>query len=164
MQKSRKIGMLAAAALLAAAGWVGPAVAAGEVVKVSATETTADMDPTLTLGMATGGDMSKATMFLKATPATVPAGEVTFELSNASKTLIHEMVVSTAIDPTKPLPYNANENRVDEDAAGHLGEVAEIDPGKTGSVTLTLKPGTYLLYCNVPGHYMAGMWTIVTVN
>ena len=35
-----------------------------------------------------------------------------------------------------------------------LGEVSELDPGKSGTLTLTIKPGKYLLVCNVPGHYV----------
>jgi uncharacterized cupredoxin-like copper-binding protein len=45
-----------------------------------------------------------------------------------------------------------------------MGEVSELDPGKSGSLTLTLDAGTYMLFCNLPGHYMAGMWTFVTVK
>ena len=45
-----------------------------------------------------------------------------------------------------------------------LGEVSELDPGKSGTLTLKLDPGTYMLFCNIPGHYMAGMWTTVTVK
>ena len=51
-----------------------------------------------------------------------------------------------------------------EDAAGHLGEVSELDPGKSGSLSMKLDPGTYMLLCNVAGHYMAGMWTTITVK
>jgi uncharacterized cupredoxin-like copper-binding protein len=53
---------------------------------------------------------------------------------------------------------------VNEDAAGHLGEVSELDPGQSGSLSMKLDPGTYMLFCNVPGHYMAGMWTTITVE
>jgi uncharacterized cupredoxin-like copper-binding protein len=56
------------------------------------------------------------------------------------------------------------ESRVNEDAAGHLGEVSELDPGQSGSLSMKLDPGTYMLFCNVPGHYMAGMWTTITVE
>jgi uncharacterized cupredoxin-like copper-binding protein len=69
------------------------------------------------------------------------------------------MIVMQLQDPTKPLPYIDQENRVDEDKAGDKGEVSELDPGKTGSLTISLKPAKYLLICNVPGHYAAGMWT-----
>lgn len=62
------------------------------------------------------------------------------------------------------LPYNKAENKVIEDDAGHLGEVAELEPGQNGALTLTLKPGQYILYCNIPGHYALGMWTLFTVK
>jgi len=67
-------------------------------------------------------------------------------------------------DPSKALPYLANENRVDEDKSGDKGEVSELEPGKWGSLTVTLEPGKYLLICNVPGHYGAGMWTEFAVT
>jgi uncharacterized cupredoxin-like copper-binding protein len=69
------------------------------------------------------------------------------------------MIVMQLQDPKKPLPFVDKENRVDEDKAGDKGEVSELDPGKAGSLTIPLKPGKYLLICNVPGHYAAGMWT-----
>jgi len=50
-----------------------------------------------------------------------------------------------------------------EEASGYLGEISDLDPLASGALTLTLKPGTYILFCNLPGHYMAGMWTLVTV-
>lgn len=117
------------------------------------------------LGMAMpGADMSKAMMKVIAVPNTVPAGEVTFMATNRSSDTIHEMILIKLTDPKKALPYVAADSKVDEDAAGHLGEVSELDPGKSGSLTMKLDPGTYMLLCNVPGHYMAGMWTTVTVR
>ena len=62
-------------------------------------------------------------------------------------------------------PYNSSESRVDEDKmVGVLGEVSELEPGKTGALRLDLKPGKYLLFCNIPGHFTSGMWTIFTVE
>jgi uncharacterized cupredoxin-like copper-binding protein len=106
-----------------------------------------------------GLDLSKATMGLKLSVAKAPAGLVTFKVTNTSKDTIHEMIVMYLADPTKPLPYVDNDNKVDEDKAGDKGEVSELDPGKSGSLSVALKPGKYLLICNVPGHYAAGMWT-----
>ena len=77
---------------------------------------------------------------------------------------MHEMILAGIAGTSKPMPYIANENRVDEDKAGDLGEVSELEPGKAGSLKVTLKPGTYLLYCNVPGHYVSGMWTTIVVK
>jgi uncharacterized cupredoxin-like copper-binding protein len=164
MTKTNTYGFVAAAALMCAMSIPAPALAAGQLIKVSVTETSADFDPNMKMGMAMGGDMAKATMFMKADPATVPAGEVTLQLTNDSKTVVHEMLITRVADPTKQLPYKENENRADEEKTGDIGEVAELEPGKTGALTVTLKPGTYLLYCNIPGHYMAGMWTTVTAK
>jgi uncharacterized cupredoxin-like copper-binding protein len=74
------------------------------------------------------------------------------------------MLVSPVKDENTVLPFVENENRVDEEASGDLGEVSELEPGKSGSLTLDLKPGNYILFCNVPGHYMAGMWTALKVE
>jgi uncharacterized cupredoxin-like copper-binding protein len=114
--------------------------------------------------MTPGADLSKATMGIKPSPDTAKAGVVTFKVTNDSKDTIHEMIVMYLADPTKPLPYIAAEQRVDEDKAGDKGEVSELDPGASGTLTVNLKAGKYLLICNVPGHFDAGMWTEFTVT
>ena len=55
-------------------------------------------------------------------------------------------------DTKTALPFDASLNKVIEDKAGSLGEVSELDPGKTGSVTLKLTPGKL----RSAGHYMSG--------
>ncbi len=116
------------------------------------------------MGMAMmGSNMSMVTMGITIDLAEVPAGEVTFQVKNDSKAMIHEMVLAPVADVSTPLPYNSAEEKVDEDAAGHLGEVAELEAGQSGALTMSLKPGTYILYCNIPGHYVMGMWTLITV-
>lgn len=116
------------------------------------------------LGYVMGGDMSKANMGIKLSRSEVPAGEVIVNVTNDSKNLVHEMVLSPIAEPGKPLPFDVDMDRVIEDEAGHLGEVAEIDPGQHGGLTLDLSTGSYLLYCNVTGHYPAGMWVVLTVT
>lgn len=122
------------------------------------------MDMAMGLGHGMAGDMSKASMGIRAEPDSVPAGTVTFRVTNDSKDTVHEMILAPLKSPDEVLPYNENGGRVDEEAAGHLGEVAELDPGAKGALTVDLKPGSYLLYCNMPGHYMGGMWTVVEVK
>ncbi len=109
-------------------------------------------------------DLSAATMGIRALPATAKAGVVTFKVTNSSTDTIHEMLVIALADPTKPLPYVAADSRVDEEAAGDKGEVSELDPGASGSLTLSLAPGHYLLICNVAGHFAAGMWATFEVT
>lgn len=119
------------------------------------------------MGMAmgkAGNNMAMAPMGIRLSTRTVPAGEVTFEVTNASKSMVHEMIISPIKNETTPLPYDKATIRADEDAAGHLGEVSELEPGKSGTLKITLKPGRYILYCNVPGHYVLGMWTVLNVK
>jgi len=109
-------------------------------------------------------DLAKAPMGMKLSPDTAAAGPVTFNVTNVSKTTVHEMIVMYRADASAPLPYLNDENRVDEDKAGDKGEVSELDAGKSGSLTVDLAPGKYVLICNVPGHYAAGMWATFTVT
>jgi uncharacterized cupredoxin-like copper-binding protein len=39
-----------------------------------------------------------------------------------------------------------------------------MQPGGHGKLTLRLKPGRYMLFCNVPGHYAGGQHTVFTVT
>jgi len=152
------------AATAGAALFAAPASHADSVVTISLEDQGAAKDIPMGLGMNMGGMMSKATMFVKVDQASVPAGKVTFNVVNKSKDMIHELIVGHLTDPTKQLPYVASDAKVDEEGSDHLGEVSELDPGKSGALILTLEPGTYVLYCNVANHYMAGMWTLLTVK
>src|SRR5947207_479591 len=92
----------------------------------------------------------------------VVAGKVSFKVHNVGG-FGHEMVVVKANDwkdlPTKP------DGEVDESAipAGSLiGEVTNVLPGQTKTLTVTLKPAKYVLFCNqVDGtkavHFKRGM-------
>ena len=147
---------------------VSPVFAAQTTIKVDLWDRGAAVDMMTNMGMMMkpgmmATEMAMAPMGIMISAATVSAGEITFDVTNTSKEVIHEMVVSPVSDPAG-LPYDEQSSKVDEDAAGHLGEVAELDPGATGSLTLTFKPGTYILYCNIPGHYASGMWTLITVQ
>ncbi|WP_428548684.1 plastocyanin/azurin family copper-binding protein [Profundibacter sp.] len=87
-----------------------------------------------------------------------------FDVINASTDSEHEMVVTKLSGPDGTLPYDTDAMRVDEEAAGSKGEVSELPAGEKGALTVTLEPGTYVLYCNIAGHYAAGMWTEITVK
>jgi uncharacterized cupredoxin-like copper-binding protein len=132
--------------------------------------------------MALGGAMAQAATLEKVmlvddngnmgvyvSATSVKAGEVVFDVTNAAtSTVEHEMLVvlltpAQLADP-KSLPMRKGESRFDEDAVKDFGEVSELQPGATGSLTLTLAPGHYMLVCNVAGHYQAGMDTIIDVK
>jgi len=123
-----------------------------------------DMSKNMGLGMGMHGNMQMAIMSIAADNKSVPAGKVTFNVVNASSETVHEMIIAPVSGLDVTLPFSVNENRVDEEATGDIGEVSELEAGKSGALTLDLKPGLYVLYCNIPGHFMAGMWTTVEVK
>src|SRR5262249_22130528 len=97
---------------------------------------------------------------MRITPAraTVPSGRVTFVARNAG-TIEHELVVIRA---TRPL--EVRKFRAVEPEGASPGEVEDVAPGTSKSVTLTLKPGKYLLICNIVGHYQLGMSATITAR
>ena len=155
---------LASAATLLLTMLLTSSAFAASTVHVSLTDDGMDAALAGDMGMGMSADMSKAIMHVVADTASVPAGDVTFEVMNDSKSMVHEMLVVKVSDANAALPYDLATDRIDEDKAGSLGEVSELDAGKSGSLTLKLDPGTYVLFCNLRGHYMAGMWTTITVN
>lgn len=108
-------------------------------------------------------DDAGAPMGFTLTHHVIPHGTVKFVATNTSAIQEHEMIVVPIADVTKPLPYNTDTERFDEDAAGSLGEIAETAPGETGTLTLELDPGVYMLACNIANHYAMGMWTMIVV-
>ncbi len=142
------------------------AASADGLVRVTLSDTgaTTDLSKSMGLGMAMKGDATKAIMSIDINPKSVLHGKVKFQVTNSSKTVIHEMILSPVADPNKPLPYIDKDNKVDEESSIHLGEVSELDPGKSGALIVDIKPGKYILYCNIAGHYMAGMWTTLEVR
>jgi uncharacterized cupredoxin-like copper-binding protein len=83
------------------------------------------------------------------------SGKVTFVVKNVGK-INHEMVVMKTNVPPGKLPQNAS-HRVPE--KGVVGEVGDVHPGQTKKATITLKPGKYVLLCNIAGHYKAGQYS-----
>jgi uncharacterized cupredoxin-like copper-binding protein len=95
--------------------------------------------------------------------ASLPAGRVKFQASNQGPSEHEFVVLKTGLAP-KSLPLKAG--AVTEEASGikNVGEVEGLRSGNTKSTTIKLVPGRYLLVCNIPGHYLAGMVTPFTVT
>lgn len=138
------IRTLAATAILAAA--FAGAASAQEIVKVSLT--------------GEKGEKMGAT----ATPDTVKAGDVIFQVSNDAHKSGHEMVVIKLTDPDQKLAVVPGTDKIDEDKLKSMGEVSGLKPGHHGELKATLEPGNYVLLCNYKGHFEAGMWTPFTVT
>ncbi len=102
-------------------------------------------------------------MVLAATPSVVKAGRIVLHAVNASRKLVHEVVL-VRLDGNKALPLDRAANKVMENRVKDLGEVSDLPPTKSGDLAATLTPGRYLLICNQPGHYEAGMTAQLTVT
>lgn len=115
--------------------------------------------------MGQGQDMmGMGMMSIRVDKSTVKAGEIHFAATNWSRGLLHEMLVIAVDNPNAPLPYDYGTGEVPEKQVKVLGEISELEPNGSGSLDLKLAPGTYLLLCNLPGHYAAGMATPLTVT
>ncbi len=89
------------------------------------------------------------------------AGTLTFSVSNDG-TISHDFwAIKTDLAPDA-LPTEAS--RVDEDQVDVVGRTGEFSAGETQEVTVDLEPGSYVLICNVPGHYDLGMRAAFTVE
>ncbi len=136
------------------------------VVKVTLIDKvgTSDLNTSQSLGLGMKNDMKMAKMGININPKLVPHGNVKFNVTNLASNLVHEVILARIKDETQLLPYDQNRSKVDVESFQTLGSVAEINPNKSASLTLELAPGKYILYCNIAGHYMAGMWTVIEVK
>ncbi len=115
-------------------------------------------------GMMMGQGMMGGMMSIRLDKQTVKAGAVTFDVTNWSRSVLHEVLVVSVDNPTAPLPYDYPQARVPEDQVKVLGEAGDLQPNVSKTFELTLTPGSYLLICNLPGHYAAGMAVSLSVT
>jgi len=103
--------------------------------------------------------------------ASVPAGEVTFSVTNDGPADVHEFVIlRTDLDPGD-LPVDEH-GAVTEAGEGIevVDEIEDIAVGDSPELTVTLEAGNYVLLCNVysadenEAHYEMGMRAAFTVN
>lgn len=103
----------------------------------------------------------------------VPAGAVTFNVTNEGPDHPHELVViKTDLGPAD-LP-TTHDGAIDENGEGIevIGEIEEFPPGETESASFDLDAGSYVLICNLveqeegqtEAHYSLGMRIGFTVN
>jgi uncharacterized cupredoxin-like copper-binding protein len=97
--------------------------------------------------------------------AVVPAGTVSFRILNQGPTTHELIVVRTDHAPDK-LPLQSDGLTVDEEGPGvHLLDEAEgLDIDDRQTLVLDLAAGDYVLYCNLEGHYLGGMYAALTVR
>jgi uncharacterized cupredoxin-like copper-binding protein len=100
-------------------------------------------------------DVQLGDFWVAPTVGSVRAGKVTFIAKNVGKAP-HELMIERA-----PIKMTGSGTPVESAAQGMI---SDMDPGRSGRMTLKLAPGTYVLFCNIPGHYAAGQHIAFTVT
>ncbi|MGD8402291.1 MAG: hypothetical protein PVJ21_01435 [Anaerolineales bacterium] len=98
-------------------------------------------------------------------PSKLKAGQITFHVMNSDSSDTHDFVIfKTDLAPGK-LPLDSS-NNVDETAQGltKIDEIKDMAPGDVQDLTVALDPGNYVAICDLPGHYLAGMFAGFTVQ
>lgn len=92
-------------------------------------------------------------MTLKLEPNAVKTGETIFSVKNDAVSEEHEMIVIKLKSVDQKIPMMKGKDRIDEAKLKSMGEAGDLKPGATGELKANLKPGTYLVLCNIKGHY-----------
>ena len=95
-------------------------------------------------------------------PRRLPAGDINLSVTNHGPDA-HELIVVRERGHQLPIRSDGitvNEEKVASDEAGAL---EPADPG-VRRLKLDLRPGTYVFFCNMAGHYKAGMRRTVAVR
>jgi len=113
-----------------------------------------------------GGNASDVSVTLKdfaisANPSSADAGTITFDITNDGPST-HEFAVVRSDLAQAALPVEGGE--IPEDKIDVVDEAEDIAPSTSTSLTVQLSAGTYVLICNLPGHYQLGMHSAFTVR
>ncbi len=147
------------------------------VLAAACSDDDSDADPTATTAPAgdqtatetdapaaeTSVDVSLTEFAVEPSDDSVPAGTVTFNVTSDGGIFHNFKVVATdlALDD---LPLDDSGFAVDEDEVDVQGGTEDLDPGEVEELTLELEAGNYVLICNIPTHYGAGMAVAFTVE
>jgi len=147
-------GMLTAVEVFGAESKHHGEAAAAETTTTAATTTTQQTTTQAAVGQTSTA--STTTTTAKPAAATVPVSEKEFKITLASTGLKAGDITFVA----------KNDGRIPHDLAikGTSDKTKLIQPGGTAELKVTLKAGTYELYCSVPGHEAAGMKLNITVS
>ena len=81
----------------------------------------------------------------------IGARKAELDITNWSKSLVHEVLIVPVDSPDAPLPYDYGTGQVVEDQVDVVADSSELKPSESKSLEVDLSPRSYLLLCNVPG-------------
>jgi uncharacterized cupredoxin-like copper-binding protein len=133
------VGMMTAVVVLARES--SSAEAKGPETTTKAT-TTAATTATTTTSQASSVPVTETEFKIALPKSTLAAGSYSFEVANDGK-IEHDLVIKgSGVDEKTPT----------------------IEAGKSATLKVDLKPGSYDVYCSIPGHKQAGMDVKLTVS
>jgi len=168
-------GVAGCASTASSSGTGAASLEDGVKIPGSGTTPTGTTPPSTTVHVTLGDTKGLAgPMTLAVSPATAPAGNVTFVVNNTG-TIDHEAVVlktNVAFDKLPitfggdpPAPVTTGANKVGEDA--NIGETGDpnLKPGDTRTFTIkNMTAGNYDIVCNLAQHYGKGMRAPFTIG
>ncbi len=106
-------------------------------------------------------DVTLAEWAVTPSASSVNAGDVTFVASNTGG-IEHTLDIIRSDEEPDALPVEGG--IVPESAVDFVGKIEAFPAGETEQATFQLVAGNYILICNLPAHYLAGMRVRFTVN
>ena len=160
MSKSRIVPVLMVAGAFATAGVVSGCGSSSSTSSTTSSAADAENMTSVAKDVAKGNTVVATLTEMKVVPVpkTAKAGNVTFDTLNKGQ-LPHEMVVIKTDKPANSLGTGS-----EVPATGAVGETGDIAAGQSKKLTLKLAAGHYALICNLPGHYVAGMYADFNVS
>lgn len=99
---------------------------------------------------------------LVASPGSIQAGPVAFAIQNSGAAPHEFVIVQSGLAPDQ-LPQ-IEQKFVDLKQLQVIATTGPIDGGKREDVAVNLRPGRYVLLCNVASHYISGMYAAFSVS
>lgn len=95
---------------------------------------------------------------IKVSRRSVPAGTVVLRVTNRGPST-HEINVDRTRYAAGKIPLQRDGLTAAENAKGlhRIDSIEQLNLHQTADLTLELKPGRYVLWCNLEGHYLGGM-------
>ena len=98
------------------------------------------------------------------TPTSIASGIITFHIKNNATDVSHDLVIVKTDLAASSLPTQSN-GQVDLGKLTVVGQIQPLAPGASQDLTINnMASGHYVLFCNVVGHYAAGMYAEFVVN
>lgn len=95
-------------------------------------------------------------------PSSAAAGDISFTITNNGPSTHEFVIVKSDEDPGSF--EVGKDGTVPEDALDVVDEQEDIAPNTAPTLTVNLEAGSYILMCNISGHYAQGMHAGFTVT